>query len=158
LWLGGGLTLVTAALLLLQAGWVAGNERARAKVAEQFQTVRWYMPHGRHEVRTFYAASMTAGICEEILYRGYLIWYLAQLTSLWVAVPASSVLFGMAHLYLGKAAALRAGLVGLLLAGLYLFTGSLWAPIVLHAAFDLGSARMAAVVPENLIRPVPSAK
>jgi membrane protease YdiL (CAAX protease family) len=43
---------------------------------------------------------------------------------------------------------IRAGILGLLMALLYQFTGSLLAPILVHALIDLSSGQIAADVPD----------
>ncbi len=45
--------------------------------------------------------------------------------------------FGLGHLYQGAAGVVKTGVSGLLAGLLYLLTGSLWIPMLLHAAVDL---------------------
>jgi membrane protease YdiL (CAAX protease family) len=47
------------------------------------------------------------------------------------------VIFGFAHLYQGIAGVLGTALIGALLVGLYLSTGSLLLPILVHAIIDI---------------------
>ena len=58
---------------------------------------------------------MTAGVCEELVYRGFMIAYFSAAlgVSFWVAAVLSSVAFGIAHFYQGPAGILRTGLVGM---------------------------------------------
>jgi membrane protease YdiL (CAAX protease family) len=49
----------------------------------------------------------------------------------------SAAIFGFCHLYQGWRYVLATGLLGACLASLYLLTGSLLAPIIVHAALDL---------------------
>ena len=58
---------------------------------------------------------------------------------LWLAVVLSSIAFGFGHMYQGKIGIVKTGGIGLALAGLYVLTGSLWAPMVLHAFVDVNS-------------------
>ena len=72
------------------------------------------------------------------MFRGLLI--MAGIAAGWppiVAVLASSVLFGLAHLYQGWLGMLLTALLGLGMAWLFLPTGSLLLPIVLHVLIDL---------------------
>jgi hypothetical protein len=85
---------------------------------------------------------VTAGVCEEIAYRGFLMSYLGGFGTV-PAILLSTLAFGLAHAYMGTAAAVRAGLIGLLVAVLYRVTGSLWAPMLLHAVADVTSGMMA---------------
>ena len=92
------------------------------------------------------ATALAAGTGEEIFYRGFLLWYLSASMSLLLAVVVSSVLFGLAHGMHGFQATLRATIMGFVLCGLYVFSGALWASILLHTAVDLSSGEMARVV------------
>lgn len=83
--------------------------------------------------------AVTAGFCEELWCRGFLIGYLAQWIGWWQAAVASSVLFGIGHAYQGTAGVLKTTGVGLVMAALYGYCGSLWPSIVLHTAIDVQS-------------------
>ena len=95
------------------------------------------LPHNRRDYRHFIAVSLTAGVVEEIVYRGFVLWYLSLLMPLWGAVIVSSVAFGLGHSYQGAIGGLRCGLVGLAIAIFYVVTGSIWLPIIAHAALDI---------------------
>jgi membrane protease YdiL (CAAX protease family) len=105
--------------------------------------VKELLPHTSHERRLWLLLSLTAGICEEIVFRGFLPWYFLGLgaffglqVSLLVAFVLSSILFGFAHIYQGWKGALGTLLLGALLAYLYVNTGSLILPIVCHILLD----------------------
>jgi len=91
----------------------------------------------------FVLLSLTAGICEEVLFRGYLLWYLSCLVPTVAAWLAGALLFGMAHAYQGSGGVLRTGLVGAGLVALYVISGSLWLPMILHAFVDVNSGLLA---------------
>jgi membrane protease YdiL (CAAX protease family) len=79
----------------------------------------------------------TAALCEEFLYRGFL---LAQLTQ-WLrsgawAWAASSLAFGLAHVYQGWNGMLRASLLGALLAYPVIHFGSLYPSMLAHGLID----------------------
>ena len=101
-----------------------------------------FLPGTRREFRYFTALSITAGVVEEIVYRGFVLWYLANFMPLWAALLLSSVFFGLGHSYQGKSGALRTGLVGLVFAILYVMSGSIWLPIIGHAVFDILQGKM----------------
>lgn len=100
------------------------------------------LPHTHGELLGFRAIAVTAGICEELLFRGYVIWYVGVWTGPIPAVVISSIAFGAAHLYLNRDHAIRAGMLGLVLATLVLATGSLWPAMIIHAALDLYSGEL----------------
>jgi membrane protease YdiL (CAAX protease family) len=84
------------------------------------------------------AVSVSAGVCEELVFRGMLI--AAGIALGWsptVATLVSGALFGLVHLYQGWPGALLATALGLMMALLYVPTGSLLLPIALHVLIDL---------------------
>lgn len=94
-------------------------------------------PRGR---RGWAALSVAAGVTEEVTYRGLLVLTLALVlpgADPRVVVAAAAVLFGVAHTYQGWTGMLATGVVGAALTGLYLATGSLLVPMVLHVLLDL---------------------
>lgn len=100
--------------------------------------VRQLMPVSRQDRILFVGVSITAGICEEIIYRGFLIHVLYSATgSLAIALLVSSGVFGVAHAYQQPAGALRATLLGLLLALPLATDGSIIPAIIAHAAIDI---------------------
>jgi membrane protease YdiL (CAAX protease family) len=110
-------------------------------VLERIQHVRFIIPHTAAELRLFTAVSITAGICEELLYRGFLIGYLSHWMGVIQAALLSSLLFGVAHLYQGLRGILLTGAIGVFMSGIYLVSGSLYLPMIIHAAVDLSSGR-----------------
>jgi membrane protease YdiL (CAAX protease family) len=97
----------------------------------------------------------TAALCEEFLYRGYL---LSQLSvwlggNLWAWV-ISSLAFGLAHAYQGLNGMARAALLGGLLAYPVLRLGSLYPSMT--AQFLIDAVALAWLGPRFLARPSPS--
>jgi membrane protease YdiL (CAAX protease family) len=79
----------------------------------------------------------TAALCEEFLYRGF---FLAQLNQ-WLrsgtwAWAASSLAFGLAHVYQGWSGMVRAALLGALLAYPVIHFGSLYPSMLAHGLID----------------------
>lgn len=91
--------------------------------------------------RWWAALSLSAGVTEEITFRGLLLLTLAvalpTTTPGLVLVLVAAALFGVAHWYQGRAGIIGTGVLGALLAVAYLVTGSLLLPIVLHTLIDL---------------------
>jgi CAAX protease family protein len=77
-----------------------------------------------------------AGFAEEILFRGVVQVGLSRVLPEGGALIVASGAFGLAH-FITPAYAALAGLAGLYLGGLFLLQGSLAAPIVAHALYDL---------------------
>ena len=138
-WIGAGAAIVVIALSIYQTFSTIRNSEALAKVREQVEPLRALLPHSAKERHLFNAVSVTAGICEEFLYRGFLIAYFGAFVDMWLAVVLSSIAFGVGHMYQGKVGIAKTGAIGLVLAGLYVLTGSLWTPMILHAFVDVNS-------------------
>ncbi len=140
-----GLVLATglAQFWRIQIRAALEHDEARARLVEQLRAVAPILPTSPTELRLFTALSLTAGMCEEILFRGYLIWYLERYVGVAGAVILSSILFGIGHIYQGRRQAFKIIFLGLLLALFYVGSGSLWIPIALHAALDAAQGRLA---------------
>lgn len=70
---------------------------------------------------------------EETIYRGYLILRLKTLLGNgWAAALISSGIFALGHAYEGSAGIATVAVMGLAFAGVYIWRGSLIAPIVMH--------------------------
>ncbi len=90
--------------------------------------------------RGWASLSLMAGVTEEITYRGLLVLTLALLlpgADPRLVVVLAAVLFGLAHVYQGWAGVLATGVLGAVFAQLYLATGSLLIPMLLHVLIDL---------------------
>jgi membrane protease YdiL (CAAX protease family) len=119
---------------------VLRSSDAQAEVRKHFESqpgVRTILPSTPREARLFGAVGITAGICEEALYRGYLLWYLQSLLPRGVAIVAAILVFGVGHAYQGGRNIFPTGVAGAIAMAVYLLTGSLLAPIVLHATLDI---------------------
>lgn len=83
----------------------------------------------------FMLIALLAGVGEEALFRGFLQTLVAQYSSQWIGLIVASVLFGIAHA-VSRAYAVTAAIIGAYLGLLFLYTGSIVAPIVCHAVYD----------------------
>jgi uncharacterized protein len=98
------------------------------------------LPRTPPERRLFTLVGVTAGVCEEWLYRGFFLAVVAALAGgapTGVLVLVAGVAFGLAHAYQGRVGIVTTGVLGGVMAALYLDTGSLLLPVVLHALIDL---------------------
>ena len=86
------------------------------------------------------AVSVSAGICEELAFRGYFQRQFAALArSRSIALFAQGALFGISHGYQGIEACVRIALFGLLFGVLALWRSSLRPGMVAHAWGDIAS-------------------
>lgn len=139
LWLGFALPVVYGVMVMVQGRAIAGRPATLAKLRERLQPLRALIPHTAREFHLFVPLSFTAGICEELLFRGYLVWVLKAWLGLWPAAAVSMVLFGLGHAYQGWKFGVRAFFAGVVLGLLALATGSILPGMLLHALADLGS-------------------
>lgn len=100
-------------------------------------------PHTPSELRWWVATSLSAGVCEEFVFRGYLIWIFQPVLGFWGAALFSVVVFAAAHAYQGGNGILATGIVGGLLTLVVLISGSLFPAMVLHSLVDIGSGLVA---------------
>lgn len=96
------------------------------------------LPQSPRELLLFSALAVTAGVCEEFLYRGFA---MASLTHAnlpaWSAVLISAVLFGLAHLYQGRGGFVATMLLGLLFGFSRIWLGALLPVIAWHIGVDM---------------------
>ena len=145
--LGAGRLVPTALGALFVASYLAlGLVQVRALAADPERLVRFgarqkktdpLAPRTAGERRLFAVLAVTAGLCEEFLYRGFALWYFTQLAGPVAGFALAAVLFGLGHLYLGRMHVVRTAIVGAVFGLLVIGTGSLWLAIVFHTAMDL---------------------
>lgn len=139
-WPRPGLLLGSAALLTLAGVAVAYVFRGLSAVFGWRETdvVRAVMPATRREKGLFAVLAGTAGVSEEVVFRGFLPGFIIPLSAsyLLAALPVA-VLFGFLHAYQGPHGIARAAVLGGILAAGVAWTGSLWPSIFAHAALDL---------------------
>jgi membrane protease YdiL (CAAX protease family) len=140
---------IVVALLTLSQSPVVGSVRRRLaasrNTARMLHSMRNLLPRSEAEKKRWVGLSVTAGICEEIIFRGFLFLYLGDVLgmSLYGTVVTSSLIFALSHYYQGPSNVIRVGFIGLLFATTYALTGSLLIPIALHVVLDLGALYMA---------------
>jgi membrane protease YdiL (CAAX protease family) len=136
----GGLAFAFLIGSLLQVVLVHRSAGARAKIQAAFKRLAFILPITREERSWFALVSITAGVCEEVLYRGFLIRYLADgpwHLGLWIALAVASIAFGLGHGYQGLSGIIGTGLLGAVMGLIFFATGSLWLSMAVHALIDL---------------------
>ncbi len=142
-----GWRLWVAGLLVLALGTWYGRTIAkiaaiaparRAGLSGQLGELAAVLPHTCSELALFVALSVSAGFCEELVFRGYLLWVFRPALGLWGAAVLSVVVFAAAHAYQGSKGIVSTGIAGALFTAVVLLFGSLWPAIVLHVLVDAG--------------------
>ena len=96
------------------------------------------LPRTPVETLCFFVLAVTAGLCEEFLYRGFAMaaFERASLPA-WLIVLSSAILFGLAHLYQGRGGFVSTMILGLVFGSARLTWQSLVPVIAWHWAVDI---------------------
>ncbi|MEX0892448.1 MAG: CPBP family intramembrane glutamic endopeptidase [Gemmatimonadota bacterium] len=128
--LGWSLGLVAAALVVFVAGHLLGFR--------ELPLTRHLLPVTGPEKAWFVVLSVTAGVTEEVVFRGFLLTALILATgSTALAIGLSAALFGVVHGYQGPWGAVRPAALGVLFAVSAVVTGSVLPAMVAHALVDI---------------------
>ena len=139
--------LVPAALLALGlalALWgiwtIAGMAWSRWLSHDHPASIQQLLPRGGLEALLWVTLSVSAGICEEFVFRGYLLRQFEALSgSRPIAVVAQAVLFGISHGYQGVAACAHIAAYGILFGWFAVWRGSLRPGMIAHAWTDIAA-------------------
>ena len=129
-------TVAVCVLALLSAILVkiSGSHIDPQKVANVTQKLA---PVTGFEMLLFLVLSVSAGICEELVFRGYLQQQFARMgRSIWAGVALSALVFGCAHGYEGVAGVLLIAAYGAMFGVLALLRRGLRAGMIAHAFHD----------------------
>lgn len=126
-----------ALMVLLQRQAILAKPERLQRLVHRDPGAEALMPHTSGERNAFFVVALTAGFTEELIYRGFVMWCLTAWLGLAAGVVISSLFFGVAHAYLGKAHVIRTSIVGLIFALIVLASGSLWPAVIVHALTDL---------------------
>ena len=98
------------------------------------------IPVTKEEKKWWNFVSITAGVTEEIIYRGFLIFafsYFFPSLSIWIVLLLSSFIFGLAHTYQGIGeGVIRTSIIGFIFSCFYVSVGSILPLIILHIIID----------------------
>ncbi|MGO4496458.1 CPBP family intramembrane glutamic endopeptidase [Paenibacillus sp. 2RAB27] len=110
-------------------------KRLRESVADNYDAKLY--PVTNKQQLMFVGVTITVGICEEIIFRGFLQRYAVSLgLSELVAFVVISVIFGAGHFMQGLSGVISSTIFGLIMGYLYFTTGSLLVPIIIHILYD----------------------
>ena len=121
---------------------VSPKAREEAKELDTGEGASRILPHSKKEKGIFIFVCATAGICEEIVFRGFLVFLIHAIfpsLSIIFVILISSLIFGCAHLYQGIVGILKTGAMGVLFNCLVVVSGSLILAIIMHFLVDFSS-------------------
>ena len=104
-----------------------------------------YLPRSKKAKWLFSLLALSAGVCEEIIFRGFFLFLFFAIfpnAPVYLVVLIPILLFGIGHAYQGLQGIMGTALLGAFFICLYLVTDSLIFPILLHFLNDLIGAFM----------------
>lgn len=132
--LAGWALVVTVAGLALMLGFrIVGG----ALGVEESGILRELLPRTAGERLAFVGVSLLAGLCEEIIFRGYALPVLGGAIGIVAAGVVTSLAFGVLHAYQGVLGMVRTAALGGMLAWAFVASGSIWPLVAAHAVLDL---------------------
>lgn len=95
--------------------------------------------------------AVSAGVCEEVVFRGWLLSTLHGRFGLsgTALILVAAAIFGLAHAYQGITGIVLTAFLGAVFCGIYVATGSLLVPILLHVLIDVRFAVLPAPPTQN---------
>jgi len=98
--------------------------------------VKYFLEHPdfKHRAAVIFMAVIMAPVAEEVIFRGYLYGVIRRYGGRVPALLTSSLLFAAIHVHLPSLLGL--GILAIILCLVYERTGSLWASMTMHAAFN----------------------
>lgn len=107
----------------------------------EIEDITYLLPRTPTEKAFWVALSISAGVTEELCFRGFVISRMTILTgSVWPGVIIGALSFGMGHLYQGWAGVLLIGLYGVMFGLLFVARGSLIPCVIAHTLQDILAA------------------
>jgi membrane protease YdiL (CAAX protease family) len=99
--------------------------------------VKAMAPHSASELALWLLVSLSVGVCEEFIFRGYLLQQFRQwFGSAWIAVGLSGLIFACMHMYEGSAAVLQIGGLGVFFGIVAVRRGNLRHVMIAHFLQD----------------------
>jgi membrane protease YdiL (CAAX protease family) len=139
-WIITAILLVGAALFIFLA---RRNPNTLANIRKNLVSSPILLPTTAVERSWYVAAAFTAGICEELLYRGFFIYFLRtnlpMLNTVILLSLVSGIVYGLSRAYQGSRGILQTGITGFLFAIVLFLSSSLVPAMVFHTLVDITS-------------------
>ena len=118
------------------------NPNAMAAMRRSLESSSILMPATPTERKWFAVTAITAGICEELLYRGFLMSFIPTIFPMFarqfvIISIISGIIYGLSRAYLGMKGILQTALTGFSFAIVYFLSGSLLPAMVVHIVAEL---------------------
>ena len=136
--------LVTFLTLLYLADLIVNIKKGSTEgnMLGEMQEKAPFLPRFVREIPAYTIMCIAAAVCEEIIYRGFMVTYfLPEFNGRSgipiLAVTAPAFLFSLAHYYQGWVAIMKIFMLSLLLGIIFIYSGSLWLVMIIHFLIDL---------------------
>jgi membrane protease YdiL (CAAX protease family) len=111
------------------------------KAIEQWKKRTPFLPTKKSELPEYFLLCLSAGVFEEIIYRGYLVTYCQYLFAglVWqqeISIILPAFIFSVAHFYQGAKAVLKIFILAIFFGYIFVFSGSLLVVMLLHFLVD----------------------
>lgn len=135
------LTALLVALYLADLGWNIRATRRDPSMAAELEEKVPFLPRRHADMPAYLFMCASAAVSEELVYRGFMVAYFLPAYNgregiPYLAATVPALLFSLAHLYQGWQAVAKILLLSILLACIYMLSGSLWLVIGIHFAID----------------------
>ncbi len=137
-----GLIGIFVSLYLMDVWWEIRNPEKIAETKATWLKEIPILPATFEEFRHFLFVAFTAGVCEEIIFRGFFINYFLAINQNnelgnWLSVIIPACMFAFGHLYQGNKAVLKILVMAIIFGWLFLLTKSLLLLILIHFLVDV---------------------
>lgn len=120
---------------LLIASWFAKAKPGQRNAGQEKALAN--LPETGREMVLFVILAPVVGFGWEILYRGFLLWWMIPTIGTVAAVLATSLAYGLAHGWQSRMQIIGSIVSALLFSTAYVVTGSLWWLVFIHTALPL---------------------
>lgn len=134
-----GLTILILAFSYFQYTTTKVSADSANAAKEKLKDVYHYLPKTYKELKWFLFLSVSAGICEEIMFRLFFFEFLKGNTNLILAFVLTNIIFAITHIGSGKNNLISSFILGLLFSAIYYFTDNIWIAIILHISIDINA-------------------
>lgn len=115
----------------------------------QMDMIKYFLTADHVVLITLIHVGLVPSICEEVLYRGYILRSLEKSWGIWVAILVSGILFGLYHIRLTQVIPLA--LIGMLLAWIVWRSDSIFPAMAGHFVNNGGSVLIASLYPHYVL-------
>ena len=135
--------LVLLGLYIVDASWKL-LPRHIDETVQRWKVSAPFLPTDYGQLASFAVLAFSAAICEELIFRGFMMTYLTSLIgegqfALCVIVGIPAIAFTIGHYYQGWSAMIRVFVGGVLFGWIFYISDSILIPIIVHAVIDLTS-------------------